>query len=243
MADSENGNGNGNGKDNGKGNEGNQSLDLSTLNEGLKGLPNKIQEAVQEAVVTALNTVKDESNVEAQKRARDAADKDDDTDVETMSNKELSDHILKQVTKAVGQLVKPLSERITGVQSGTEEDRIRAEAIAIAKEDPLFTQMGEEMAEVAKRHPDLSVRDIYSLAKINNPDKVNKLEEALKDEEEKKKSDAGEAPAAFGGFLPTSGVKSSIEGVGKMNAKEAANKAFDEVMKDIPAHILSGDTN
>ena len=240
MAD-DNGNGNDNDDKGNKGNNKDKLPDLTALNDSLKGLPAKIQTAVQDAVVTALHTVKDESDEE--RKNREAADKDDDDpgDVETMSNKELTGHILKQVTKAVSELVKPLDSKISGVQSTTEEDRIRTEAVAIAKEDPMFMEMREEMAEVAKSHPDLSVRDIYTLSKVNNPEKVEKLEKETKEKEDKVKKEAGESPEAFGGFLPGSGVKTSTEGDKKMSTKDAANKAFDDVMKDVPAHIISGD--
>ena len=234
-----NGNGNGNGDGNGKGDGDGKSIDLTQLNAGLEGLPNKIQAAVQEAVVSALHTVKDESDRSQKRQA--AADRDADIDVETMSNEELVKHITKTVVGSVSELLKPINSRVAGVQTATEEDRIRSEAIAIAKEDPLFMEMRNEMAEVAKTHPDLSVRDIYTLAKVNNPDKFEKLQKVFKDKEEKDEEESGKKPAAFGGFLPSSGVKSSGKDAGKMTSKEAANAAFDEVFKDIPAHIISGE--
>ena len=233
------GNGNGNGEGNGKGNGEGKSLDLTELNAGLEGLPTKIQEAVQEAVVSALHTIKDESDQSQKQQA--VKDKDDDIDVETMSNEELVNHITKTVVGSVSELLKPINQRVSGVQTVIEEDRIRSEAIAIAKEDPLFMEMRNEMADVAKVHPELSVRDIYTLAKVNNPDKFAKVEKAFKEKEDKDEEESGEKPAAFGGFLPSSGVKSSGKDAGKMSSKDAANAAFDEVFKDIPAHIISGE--
>ena len=228
--------------DNGKGNGNDQTLDLKSLNESLKGLPTQIQEAVNTAVVSAINSAQQEANNVRKEQQDNVEDNDGTIDMETMSNKELGDHILKQVGKVVGELVKPLNEKISGVQSTTEEDRIRAEAIIVSKEEPMFMHMGKEMGDIAKRHPDLSVRDIFNLAKINNPEKVEELEKELKGDEDKKKEEEGEPSIAFGGLLPTSGVKSSDKGVGKMNPMDAANKAFDDVMKDVPAHILSGET-
>ena len=234
-----NGNGESNGNGNGKGNEEGKSPDFTQLNAGLESLPTKIQAAVQEGVITALNAVKDE-NTQSQRRQA-AKDRDDDVDVETMSNQELATHITKQVVGSVSELLKPVHKRVSNVQTATEEDRIRAEAIAIAEVDPCFIEMRNEMAEVAKTHPDLSVRDIYTLAKVNNPDKFEKVQKAFKEKDEKDKDESGEKPAAFGGFLPSSGVKSSGKDAGKMNSKDAANAAFDEVFKDIPAHVISGE--
>lgn len=229
--------------DGGKNGGNDQTLDLKSLNESLKGLPTQIQEAVNTAVVSAINSAQQEANnVRKEQESNVGEDNDGTIDMETMSNKELGDHILKQVGKVVGELVKPLNEKISGVQSTTEEDRIRAEAVIVSKEEPMFMHMGKEMGDIAKRHPDLSVRDIFNLAKINNPEKVEELEKELKGDEDKKKEEEGEPSPAFGGLLPTSGVKSSDKNVGKMNQKDAANKAFDDVMKDVPAHILSGET-
>ncbi len=237
----ENGDNNENGNENG-GNKGKESaLDLTGLNENLAKLPLQIQEAVNTGVMSALGTVRDEST-QARRVAAEKTREIDPADLETMSNHELSEHILGQVTKGVEAALRPINKKIGGVEATTEEDRIRAEAIAIAQEDPMFMEMRDEMADVAKRHPDLSVRDIYNLAKINNPEKVEKLQEANKGEEDKKKDEEGESPAQFGGLLPNSGVRSSDKGAGTMNPKDAANKAFDDVMKDVPTHILSGET-
>ncbi len=239
MDPEKNGEENSNGESNGKGTEGSKSPDLTQLNEGLKSLPTEIQAAVQEGVITALNEVKKESDQSQRRQA--VKDRDDDIDVETMSNEELVAHTTKKVVGAVSELLKPINNRVSGVQTATEEDRIRSEAIAIAKEDPLFMEMRNEMAEVAKTHPDLSIRDIYTLAKVNNPDKFAKVEKAFKEKEEKDEEESGEKPAAFGGFLPSSGVRPSGKDAGKMDSKQAANAAFDEVFKDIPAHIISGE--
>ena len=228
--------------DNDKRQSNNQTHDITSLNKKLKRLTTQIHEAVNTAVVTAINSAKQEANNGRKEQQDNVEDNDGTIDMETMSNKELGDYILKQVGKVVGELVKPLNEKISGVQSTTEEDRIRAEAVIVSKEEPMFMHMGKEMGDIAKRHPDLSVRDIFNLAKINNPEKVEELEKELKGDEDKKKEEEGEPSIAFGGLLPTSGVKSSEKSVVKMKQRVGANKAVDDEVKDVPAHILSGET-
>jgi hypothetical protein len=87
-----------------------------------------------------------------------------------------------------------------------------------------------EMQTIFKQNPSLSPKQLLSLAKADNPEKVKELEEKhpeLKEDkgDDKKEDDTDES--GFGGLLPTSTRPGAT--VEKLDAGQASEKAWSKV--------------
>jgi len=150
-------------------------------------------------------------------------------DMEQLDRKDFAALLLTKFQEALQtnlkEAMKPLEERVGKIDERVEGDMANREVNAAAGQRPDFYEWRQEIAELVKTTPGLSVTRAYTIARAENPEKVKKM-----DEKYTKKS----APAApgFTGILPTGGGGRG-EVAGKMKFNEAANKAFDDVLASL----------
>jgi hypothetical protein len=208
--------------------------------DSLANLPNNIQAAV----------VKGINQAALANRQVESDDDDDDLDfearseedLEKMSRGQLSAYITQMVAHEMKGLLKPLAADVKKAQNLGLRTSIEAQVAKARQDHKDFDQFREEMQAVAKQHPDLTVEQLYTLARSNNPTKVAELEAADKAKAEElekveKEKEAATQPT-FGGLFPTSGMQTREPDNQKMSAKDAAVKAFDQVFESIPAEYL-----
>lgn len=150
----------------------------------------------------------------------------DELDLERMSRKDLVKHILSAMQE---QLIKPLSESMKAQQEGLVAEKTRKE-IEEASKDKHFWEYEAEMTALAKTHPDLSIDELYALARHKSPEKTQKLDEVkAKEEADRKAEEEKNKEPEFLGLFPTSG---KAESGGKLKPDEAVRKAWDAVGMD-----------
>lgn len=154
----------------------------------------------------------------------DTTTDDNEVDVDALDNRGL----LKHMTGEISKLLEPIQKQLSHSDTKIEQTRASSEVEKAASSYNDFYDFKGEIEERIKANPNLSVDDAYHLAKVHNPEKVIALQEAAqKIEDDKKEEDKKEEKSAFGGLLPTSTIGEPNQ---RMEAKEAANNAWDETM-------------
>jgi hypothetical protein len=175
------------------------------------------------------------------KKETKAADDDTLPNLEVMDRKEFMGVMVDQVGKKISKLIddsiteklQPISDRLKVTDDEADElaKSQAAKEYAEVKGSPMWTGLLPVMQELFKQNPALSPKQLLSLAKADNPEKVKEIEDAnpdlLKekvgdDKEESRVDDEG-----FGGLLPTSTLKGAT--VEKMDGDQAAEKAWTKV--------------
>lgn len=173
-----------------------------------------------------------------------AADAEDDTTfdanaLESMNRSDFMDVILKQVNKGFKDLSGQITGQIEKVNEGVNSSGIQIEYDKVLAMNPDFNHYKEEIAAIAQKNPEMAIKDMYTLAKANNPEKVIEVTETLKKEEEKietkKAEDAAEEiktkSKSFGGLTPTSGQRQDKPS--DMTQESAGNSAWEETMAEV----------
>lgn len=149
----------------------------------------------------------------------------DDVDMEQLSRKDFAKLIQASIVSAVDQKLSASTEKVTGqvadLASRFESKNASEQINTLAGNNPDFWEWSAEIKQLLQENPTLNVSRAYHLAKAENPDKVAKLAPKYN------KPTTKETP--FIGLTPTSSRRGA-EGTSKMTSREAANKAFDQVM-------------
>lgn len=173
----------------------------------------------REMVVMGERLGKAAASEPASKPARKA---EDEVELETMSRAQFAKHILSSVKEDVA---KPLLERISETETGSERMKAEVELRNTIKENPDFWEFQDETKGILERHPALTVSEALILARSQAPGKVKLLEEKrAKEEGEGNVRKINERKASFGGLFPTSGKTATVQ---KMNIKDAAESAWE----------------
>lgn len=100
-------------------------------------------------------------------------DEEEELDLDSLTNKQLTKHLLKQVTKAVGvateQRIAKVEELLQGVIGhiqGSQTADVRKQIESMKEKFPDFEDLRERMAEINHTTPGLSVEELYLLAKV-----------------------------------------------------------------------------
>lgn len=163
------------------------------------------------------------TNVQPPRAEEPKADPFDGADLDTMTNKDLVQLLLTKLSGAMEEKIAKTAEHIDSKVSALAErfeGKNASEQIEkVAGKNDDFWEWASEIKLLLKDTPTLSVDRAYKLARAENPDKVEKL----KSKYEKKV----ETKSNLFSLTPTSSRQS---GTGKMSQRDAAEKAFNEVM-------------
>lgn len=171
------------------------------------------------------------------KQAAPAPKTDDDEDPELMTNAQL----LKRMEKIAEGKVKPVKDEGDAAALEAYKEKIVADIKAMQKDHADFDEWRDEMKELNNENPNMSVKRLYALARLENPKKAKELDAKHKkaaDEDEDEtftvedgRKVAKKAKPAFGGLTPTSGKSGNASGK-KLSKAEAVEDAWRQTMSD-----------
>lgn len=179
-------------------------------------------------------------------------EKDEQVDLESLSRAEYAQVITKKIIDAVNkQVVKPLSNEIKKVSTNAQQSELQRQVQEAANEKddegnlkrPDFWEWKEAMIALATQHPSLSAKQLYRMAREDDPDKLKKLEEKYKIGGKKGDGDGspGKIKLSFGGFTPNGPSGGRKSGDKKLSPKEAAESAWDETVKSMGGEPVLGE--
>jgi len=158
--------------------------------------------------------------------------KGEDRDVDAMTNGELVEHITKQVSSSI---LTPIQKQLTDLSTRMEKDTLSTQINTAAATYPDFWEYREEIQNRVKDNPNMSMDDAYHLALKDNKGKTEELARKRTEDAAAAKAAEDAKKPAFAGLLPTSNLSSAST---KMQPKDAAQAAWDEVMADVPADMI-----
>lgn len=151
------------------------------------------------------------------------------SDLDAMTNSELSAHMIGRITKAVenmiGEKLTPITNHVNNLTTSITTDSVTREINTLKSDAKDFNDWNTEMLDLAKEHPSLGVKDLYHLAKSRNPAKTEELAKKYAPPPKPK-------PNAFGGLGPAPNGKGGPSPV--VSALEAARSAYREVSERHP---------
>lgn len=149
----------------------------------------------------------------------------DDVDMDNLTPRQLAQMIASGVGKVMdGKLQTLQGQTAQAVQTLAAQFETRNASDQIAKsaeKNADFFEYADEMRQVLKENPTLTVNRAYNLAKSENPEKAAKM--ALK--YAKPEEDTGNGTITL--FPSSHNVSNKGKGPGRMNAQDAASSAFD----------------
>ncbi len=168
------------------------------------------------------------------KREDPKGDPDPDA-MDDLTNSQLIPLVLSEVGKLIDGKLKTLDTKIGVTDQGIADDKIEKEFKALVLTNPDLFEWSGEIAALNKTTPGLSIKQLYTLARDGNPDKVAEMDEKFKEKEgDDKKGEPG-----LLGFMPTSGV--TVDEDEKLTKEEAADKAWDDTLEEFPALAQLGE--
>lgn len=196
---------------------------VKSLTEGFSTMQKNVND-----LTTNVNTYMEKANEPAPKREEEDPPLDDD-DLERMDRKGFLNVIMKGVEKAIAPIKQEVDAKVSDVSSRVSNSDLRAEVEAVKKAHPDIEEWKDEILKIAEATPGLSVRRMITLAKSENPEKV---EELSKDERFQPK-DAGteQKGGKYGGLTPSGGGTSDTPT--DMSKDDAAEKAWENTMADV----------
>jgi len=171
----------------------------------------------------------------------------DPDSLETLSRKEFMDVITNTITASIEkQILKPLKQELQQTKEETVRERFQREINELKTSGGVkdFDEWKDEMRDLIARHPTLSVKELYNLARFNNPEKAKQLDEKYTNGTGDNPSEGnnggngnGSGQRGFTGFRPGSG--GPTKKVSNMSKADAATAAWDEVMQNVDLEALA----
>lgn len=149
--------------------------------------------------------------------------------LDELSRDEFAAHILGTVSRSLqeemSKALAPVISAVNGMQQSTASKEVNASISDLRGKHKDFNDWKTEMVAISRQHPTLSVPEIYTLAKSQNPDKAKELDTKYNPPEPPKERRQG-----FGG-LTVFGRPSGLgtEGEKPASKSEAALDAYREV--------------
>jgi len=170
------------------------------------------------------------------KKKEPEGDPDPDA-INELDNAALVPLVLSEVGKLLDSKLKVIDTKINVTDQGITDDKVEKEFKALVLTNPDLFEWSGEITELNKTTPGLSIKQLYTLARESNPDKVAEMDEKFK---ETKEGEKGEADPGLIGFMPTSGVTTD-DSDEKLTKEEAADKAWDATLEEFPALAQLGE--
>lgn len=159
-------------------------------------------------------------------------EKDPDPEaINDLDNKDFLKIVLNEMGKLVDKKVGVVSEQIEITQGNLSRSEIKKQIIDLGRPD--FFEWTDEMRKIAEHSPNLSVKQLYSLAREENETKATEMDEKYVKKDDK--PDVG-----LLSLMPTSGM--TAEGDEKLTKEQAMDKAWDDTLENFPglAHLGDG---
>lgn len=171
---------------------------------------------------------------EAKPKFKSLEERIGDMDPEQMSNTDLlkviTETFADKLEERLGEIKTSMEGRITEVSTAFHSKNAQEQFKELSGTNPDIMEWIPEVKQVLNETPGLSLARALTIARQENPKKNSEMTKKYSKEPEKKKG--------YLSLLPTS--SRGEEGTGKMKPREAAEKAFDDVMADLDG-ILARD--
>lgn len=164
--------------------------------------------------------------------------------LELLDRKSFMGVMLDEMKEIIADAVTPVKNSIENNTTNAGKEKLQKEIKKAQAANADFNEWGDEILDIAKKNPGISPQRAYVIARAENPNKAEKMDEKFKTDDQKKKEEKGalDAKAAssddiaeqFGGLLPTSG---SVVDSDKLDGDKAADIAWDKTfgnVSDIP---------
>lgn len=185
-------------------------------------------------------------------KGKDDSDDDDDSgttvneeDLESMPRKQFMELITNGIIKHIDKTIKPLKGEIASTKETTVREKVMAEVKELKSgRGKDFDEWKAELTDLIKNNPLLSASDAYDLVRARNPQKADEMDKKffqgkyVKQESKGDEGSEGNRKPRFGGMRNGSGKDD--ERPTNLDAKQSAEAAWEEVMSDLPADILTG---
>ena len=204
-----------------------QQIELLTKSVGLLAENLQKMEGNQGQIVAALAKITEQpkSSVKEQLETQFG----DDVDLEQLDRKDFAKyirtHTMTDIKSEVAKLTDVMIAKIEDLGGRFESKNANEQIERTANTNKDFWEWSAEIKGLLKETPTLSVSRAYKLARSENLEKAKELDKKYNPPEKDKEH-------KFLGLTPTS-FTGAREGTKKMSAKEAANKAFDDVMNEL----------
>lgn len=147
---------------------------------------------------------------------------------EEMTNSELASHMLgtvnDMVERAINNAIAPVIDQFSNLQRTVSTNAVGLEMKELTGAHKDFKDWKDEMIGLATQHPSLGLRDVYLLARSQNPAKAGELDRRYA-------PPAPPKPRPFGGLTPAMSGKTTAP---PQSAEEASRSAYNEVMSRHP---------
>jgi len=174
-----------------------------------------------------------------------ADEEDEEADLnEPGGTKRLLEAMSKEVGRILDERLKTVDEKFGDLQKSFGSYKVGKEVEEFAAKNKDFFEWQSELSELAKMNPGLTIKQMYTLVRSENPAKAKEMD--LKFTEKKSE------PPKFFGLTPTSSPdramrprEPEVDAAGRpikrkrVSALEAASKAFDEVIGELPDGALA----
>jgi uncharacterized coiled-coil protein SlyX len=159
-------------------------------------------------------------------RKDDDEDEDEDA-LNDLDNKQLVKLVLGEVGKVLDKKLEGVGTKIDATANRLDEAEVKRQVVELGAKD--FFEWGDEISSLAKDNPGLNVKQLYRLARDEDPEKATKLDEKYLGDDKGGKGDGKD----FLSLMPTSGATFDDE-TEKLTTEEAKEKAWQETIDEFP---------
>ena len=215
------------------------AADLKKL---LEDLPGAIQTSVATGMATAMKGMQQQQQP-APKKEPPKKDElppiiPDGTDIDEYTPTQLLDVISQVIDRKFNEFNEVVEPKFQELTNKAQTKDIQDQVKEVAKDNPDFWKYRDVMGGIAKQYPHLAPADLFDLAKAKAPEIGAEIQ---KEKDDKDAEDAKKNVVSFGGLTPTSG-HSSEDSEG-MDFTTASEKAWEEVMSQVPTELIGGTNN
>lgn len=185
-----------------------------------------------------------------------------DDEINAMSQSDFLKLVSKETSKVVKKEVGDVSKKIDSVSKNVSTKNTQSEVTEFMKKHPDLLEWRDEIAELSKESPNLTVSRLYALAVSENPKKAKELKTKYKDakvevddagkpvvkfganddsnDDNSTSTDDDDSVSKFFGMTPSGGGSKS-EKSERMTPKQAAEDAWSKTMAKLPANLRGDD--
>jgi hypothetical protein len=150
--------------------------------------------------------------------------------IEMMSRQEYAEYIKKQALKEFQKEIGGLKEEVNYNRQETQEERLRREANELRNSEvgkgKDLDEWRDEIKELYKRtQGTLTMKQLYNLARSENPDKAKEVDKKYKPKETDTKTKEP-VDDTFGGLVPSSSKIEEAKKKGKLSSEQAGEEAW-----------------
>lgn len=164
----------------------------------------------------------------------DDLDDGDEPDLDTMSQKDFASFLMKQVGSLLDEKLGDVGKKVDSLAVDARRKDLTAEYNQLKTSHKDLDDWDAELRDLSQKHPNLSIRQLYTLARDGNPDKSKQLDEKYKSADAGKKPD--ESLTLFGGYRPSTKTTEGSEGKHeKLTTTQALEKGWEDAVAKFPA--------